>query len=139
MSTARKGQLSEFTWNLGNVPGRSVEPFLPTWYEPFPWVQLSEFQKWSDVNQFALGLFTNTAPLSSELTREINEWKRLPDPEQRVLAALRFVQDEIGNRAIESGVSGYKPDSAVHCLCPADRRLQGQELSFGHDPARTGD
>ena len=47
-------QLSEFTWNLGNVPGRSVEPLSPTWYEPFPWVQLSEFQKWSDVNQFAL-------------------------------------------------------------------------------------
>ncbi len=109
--TARKGQLSEFTWNLGNVPGRSVEPFPPTWYDPFPWVQLSEFQKWSDVNQFALGLFTNTAPPSSELTRAINEWKRLPDPEQRVLAALRFVQDEIGNQAIGNGVSGYKPEA----------------------------
>ena len=79
-------------WERAGPVGRAV---LPTWYDPFPWVQLSEFQKWSDVNQLALGLFTNTAPPSSELTRKINEWKRLPDPEQRVLAALRFVQDEI--------------------------------------------
>ena len=43
--TARKGPLSEFTWDLVNVPGWPVEPFLPTWYEPFPWVQWSEFQK----------------------------------------------------------------------------------------------
>jgi hypothetical protein len=47
-----------------------------------------------------LGLFTNTAPLSPELTRAINEWKRLPGPEQRVLPALRFVQDEIKNQPI---------------------------------------
>jgi transglutaminase-like putative cysteine protease len=110
-SAVREGDVVEFTWNLWNVPGWPVEPFLPAWYQPFPWVQLSEFQKWSDVNQFALDLFTNTAPLSPELTRAINEWKRLPGLEQRVLAALRFVQDEIENRAIGSGASGYKPEA----------------------------
>ncbi len=108
-SAVRKGDLVEFTWNVGKVPGWRSEPPLPIWYQPFPWVQLSEFQKWSDVNQLALDLFTNTAPLSPELTRKINEWKRLPGREDRVLAALRFVQDEVRYLGLESGVSGYKP------------------------------
>jgi hypothetical protein len=105
----RKGDLTEFTWNLVKVPGLKNEPPLPIWYQPFPRVQLSEFQKWSDVNQLALDLFTNTAPLSPELTRKINEWKRWPAGEERVLAALRFVQDEVRYLGIETGASGYKP------------------------------
>ena len=108
-AAVRKGGLIEFTWNLVKAPGWRNEPPLPIWYQPFPRVQLSEFQKWSDVNQLALDLFTNTAPLSPELTRKINEWKRLPGGEERVLAALRFVQDEVRYLGIESGVSGYKP------------------------------
>jgi transglutaminase-like putative cysteine protease len=108
-TAVRKGELVEFTWNLKRVPGWRNEPPLPIWYQPLPWVQLSEFQKWSDVNQLALGLFTNTMPLSPELTQKINQWKRLPGREERLLAALRFVQDEIRYLGIESGISGYRP------------------------------
>jgi transglutaminase-like putative cysteine protease len=111
-AATRKGDLIEFTWNLAKVPGLRDEPPLPIWYEAFSWVQLSEFQKWSEVDQLALVLFTNTAPaLSPELMVKVNEWKRLPAPEDRVLAALRFVQDEIRYLSIESGASGYKPAS----------------------------
>jgi transglutaminase-like putative cysteine protease len=119
-TAARKGGLIEFTWNLVKAPGWRNEPPLPIWYQPFPRVQLSEFQKWSDVNQLALDLFTNTTPLSPELTRKINEWKRLPAGEERVLAALRFVQDEVRYLGIESGVSGYKPADPSTVL---DRRF----------------
>jgi transglutaminase-like putative cysteine protease len=108
-AAVRKGDLIEFTWNLRKVRAWRNEPPLPIWYQPLPWVQLSEFQKWSDVNQLTLGLFTNAAPLSSELTQKINEWKRLPGREGRMLAALRFVQDEIRYLGIESGISGYMP------------------------------
>jgi hypothetical protein len=105
----REGDLTEFTWKLAGSPGWREEPFLPSWYQPYPWVQLSEFQKWSEVNRLALDLFTDSGPLSPELTRQINEWKALPAPEDRTLAALRFVQDEIRNSAVDSGASGYKP------------------------------
>ena len=106
---ARKGDQIEFTWNVTKVPGWRDEPPLPIWYQPLPWVQLSEFQKWSDVNQLVSTLFTNTAPLSPELTRRINEWKRVPGREERTLAALRFVQEEIRYLGIETGASGYMP------------------------------
>jgi transglutaminase-like putative cysteine protease len=108
-TAVRKGDVTEFAWDFRKVPGWRIEPPLPIWYQPLPWVQLSEFQKWADVNRLVLGLFTNTAPLSPELARQISEWKRLPTPEDRVLAALRFVQDEIRYLGIETGESGYKP------------------------------
>ena len=108
-SAVRKGSLVEFTWALARSPALREEPSVPAWYQPCPWVQLSEFQKWSEVAQLALDLFTNTEPFSPELTRQINEWKALPGAEERALAALRFVQDEVRSSGPESGGSSYKP------------------------------
>jgi transglutaminase-like putative cysteine protease len=127
-AAVRKGGLVEFTWDVAKAPGWRSEPPLPAWYQPFPWVQLSEFQKWSDVNQMALDLFTNSAPLSPELTRQINEWKGLPSREGRVLAALRFVQDEVRYLGIERGASGYKPAAPSTVF---ERRFgDGKDKSF---------
>lgn len=110
-TTVRKPGLFEFTWNFKQVPAWRSEPPLPVWYDPYSWVQLSEFQRWAEVSQLFSGFFTNTAPLSAPLNEKIAEWKRLPDPESRVLAALRFVQDEVRYLGIESGESGYRPAS----------------------------
>jgi transglutaminase-like putative cysteine protease len=105
----RKTNTIEFTWAVSNVPAMRVESPTPVWFDPYPWVQLSECQKWSEVNRWALRLFTtNTAP-SPELARKINEWKRLPEPSQRVLAALRFVQEEVRYLGMEDGAAGYEP------------------------------
>jgi hypothetical protein len=41
--------------------------------------------------------------------RKINEWKQLPEPANRVLAALRFVQEEVRYLGKEDGASGYEP------------------------------
>ena len=108
-TAVRRGDVIEFDWNASKVSGWRDEPPLPVWYHPLPWVQLSECQKWTEVNRLALGLFTNTAPLSPELKRKITEWKRLPDREQQILTALRFVQDEVRYLGIESGATGYQP------------------------------
>ncbi len=107
----RKNDLIEFTWDFRNVPGWTLESSLPIWYNPLPWIQLSEFQKWGDVTQLALTLFTNTTPLSPELVQQINLWKKLPERESRVLQALRFVQEDVRYLGIETGASGYKPEA----------------------------
>jgi transglutaminase-like putative cysteine protease len=104
--TSALGSMAQFNWDLRKVPGLAIEPPLPTWYAPLPWAELSEFQRWSDVNQWALGLFTN-APLSSELARQINTWKVLPTAQDKVVAALNFVEDEIRSTEGEAG-SLYK-------------------------------
>ena len=104
-----RSNVVECVWDLRQVPGVRTEDALPVWFDPEPWVQLSEFKNWAEVNQWALMLFENQSALSVELTQKITEWKHLPDREQQVLTALRFVQDEIRYFGIEIGVSSQKP------------------------------
>src|SRR5882757_2879276 len=104
-----KSNIVECVWDLRRVPGIHQEDSLPVWCDPEPWVQLTEFGSWAEVNQWALTLFQNSAPLSPELIQKISEWKQLPSREQQVLAVLRFVQEEIRYFGIEIGVSANKP------------------------------
>ena len=104
-----KKDFVECVWDSRQVPGFHQEDSLPVWCDPEPWVQLSEFKTWAEVNQWALALFQNNSPLSPELTRKIAGWKKLPSREQQVLNVLRFVQDEVRYFGIEIGVSTEKP------------------------------
>ena len=107
-ATLGKGTV-EYVWDLRQVPGAALEDLLPAWCDPEPWVQLSEFQTWAQVNQWALALFRITAPASPELAQKIAEWKQLSDPEQQVLSVLRFVQDDVRYFGIEIGTGTVKP------------------------------
>jgi transglutaminase-like putative cysteine protease len=100
------GKMAEYKWDLKKIPALAIEPPLPSWYTPFPWVELSEFQHWADVNQWALGMFTN-GPLSADLKQQIAEWKQLPAGQAQALAALNFVEDEIRSTDNE-GPAKYK-------------------------------
>lgn len=126
----KAGGLIEFKWDRKNIPAWRDEPPLPAWYDPFPWVQLSEFAKWATVNQWALRMYTNTGPLSAELLRQINDWKRLPGAEQRVLAALRFVQDNIRYLGMEDGASGYKAESPSAVFAQRFGDCKGKSFLF---------
>jgi transglutaminase-like putative cysteine protease len=98
-----------YTWDQGMVPGLRPEDALPDWYDPVPWVQFSEYQSWAEVNQWAAALFQTSAPLSPALLQKIAEWRRLGTPEEQVLAALRFVQDEVRYFGLEMGTSSHRP------------------------------
>ena len=99
----------EYTWDVRQSPAMELEDLLPMWCDPEPWVQLSEFKTWAEVNQWAGSLFQVNAPCSPELARKIAEWKQFPDQEHQILAALRFVQDDVRYFGIEIGASTEKP------------------------------
>jgi len=99
----KNGDLTVYTWDSKAVAGLKREDSLPAGYNPLPWVQWSEYEKWSEVNQWALTLFSNALPISPDLTRQIQDWGRLGGAEERTLAVLRFLQDEVRNQGIESG------------------------------------
>jgi transglutaminase-like putative cysteine protease len=102
-------ETTEYDWDLRQMPGIALEDDLPIWYDPEPWVQLSDFKTWADVNQWALALFKVGSPISPELARQIAAWKRLPDRESQILSALTFVQDDVRYFGIEIGASTEKP------------------------------
>jgi transglutaminase-like putative cysteine protease len=108
----RGKEVTEYCWDARQVPALSLEDSLPVWYDCQPWVQLSEFQTWDEVNQWALTLYQNSSVPSPEFSQRLDAWRRIANPEERVLAVLRFVQDEVRYFGIEMGVKSHKPSDA---------------------------
>ncbi len=102
-------ETTEYVWDVRQMPGIASEDLVPAWYDPQPWIQLSEFKTWADVGQWASALFPVTPPLSPELTNQIAGWKRVNGKEMQVLMALRFVQEQVRYFGIEIGASAEKP------------------------------
>lgn len=104
------GGETEYRWERNDVPALPSEDSTPSWAEPFPVIDLSEFKDWDDVVRWALPLY-QISPPAAELAGRIEKWKsELQSPEARALAALRFVQDEIRYLGIELGRYSHQPN-----------------------------
>ena len=105
------GEFKEYVWEQNNLSGLIPDSETPSFYNPYPWVQLSEFSDWKNVTKWARPLYHMPDPLSSELEKEIERIAlRTSIPEQRVLAALDFVQNEIRYLGIEVGPGSHAPN-----------------------------
>lgn len=99
-----------YEWTIKNEPPAHTEKSLPSWYDAYPMVMVSEFKSWKEVSDWAAELFPFSAPLSPALQKKIDEIKNAHQtPEARLLAALRFVQDDIRYTGIEMGENAHKP------------------------------
>lgn len=104
------GDGTEYLWERENVPAVAREDSTPGWVEQFPAVDVSEFRSWDEVVLWALPLFKVTGANPSELTAKIEKWKSdLTTPDERLIAALRFTQDEIRYLGIELGRYSHQP------------------------------
>jgi transglutaminase-like putative cysteine protease len=88
------GREVEYLWEP-EILAPSYSPGAPGWFDQTPEVQLSDFATWQQVAQQAARWYRVPAPLPEVLARQVSEWKTLAGDEARVLAAVRFVQDEI--------------------------------------------
>jgi hypothetical protein len=108
------GAETEYVWERRDAPAIEQEDRAASWHNPYPQVQLSEFAAWGDVVRWAVPLYAAPPP-SSELARQIEEWKAATAPvgvaqsEAAVLAALRFAQDEVRYLGIELGPYSHQP------------------------------
>lgn len=97
---------------IPNCSKTIYEDLIPSWYEPFPYYCVSEFNSWEEISAWASSLF----PVNEESVSGIAEtlgsfgFKSLPK-EQAVKSALQFVQNEVRYLADLSGIYGYKPHS----------------------------
>jgi transglutaminase-like putative cysteine protease len=104
------GEEVEYVWERRDVPALDYEDATPAWFDPTPTVQLSEFGTWADVVRWAVPLYQVNGKLSPALGTQIDKWRaELPQPEARLLAARRFVQDEVRYLGIELGTYSHTP------------------------------
>ncbi|GEP95211.1 DUF3857 domain-containing protein [Chitinophaga cymbidii] len=85
---------------------------LPRWYTSYPHTQVSEFQNWKEVAEW--GLQVSNIPLSGpEINARVASLKKQADgsKEKYLLAAIRFVQDDIRYMGIEMGEYSHQPNA----------------------------
>ncbi len=109
-SVTQRGAEVEYLWERRDVPAALSEGDAPAWFDATPTVQLSEFATWADVARWAAPLYNAGDKLSPPLRAQIERWRtELPTAEARLLAARRFVQDEVRYLGIELGPYSHTP------------------------------
>lgn len=102
--------MQEHVWDLtGVVPLRSRDD-TPYGFNPYPYVQWSDFKDWAAVVQWALPLYAVPAQLGSELTVEVERIRQaFPHPADRVMEVLRLVQKNVRYLGVEVGAGSHAP------------------------------
>lgn len=104
------GQYREYVWSTTNVAPKVLDADLPSWYEPFPGIQLSDFASWSQVAAWGDSLFAAPAPLPPALEASLAAIRSAHrSTAERVLSALRFVQDDVRYLGVEIGINSHVP------------------------------
>jgi hypothetical protein len=133
--------VTEWLCDQSNLAGRRVAGDSPSDYDPRGIVEVSEFQNWREVVAWALPLFSAAGPMSPELTAEMEKLRGIADVEERVVAALRFVQDGIRYLGMESGVGSHRPTPPVES-CAGGLAIAKSQTAFSvsakRSPTRAG-
>ncbi|PYS46770.1 MAG: hypothetical protein DMG13_29305 [Acidobacteria bacterium] len=111
------GAETEYLWERRDIAPFESEDRVPGWFFASPFVELSEFQSWANVVTWAIPLFRFDTSFSADLSARIDAIsKSSANTEQRLLAALRFVQDEVRYLGIELGEYSHQPTQPAKVL-----------------------
>ena len=116
LSGAASPQLSqaagfdERTWDLHDVPALRAEANVPRAFDPYPWVEWSDFASWGDVARWAERLYAVPAHPSPALQAAIDAIaQRASQDDERVAAVLRLVQQQVRYLGVEIGAGTHAP------------------------------
>ncbi len=109
---AQADGFDERTWDLHDVPALGVEANVPGSYDPYPWVEWSDFGSWSAVARWAERLYPVPARPGPALQAAIDGVaKQAGDDGSRVVAALRLVQQQVRYLGVEIGAGTHAPSA----------------------------
>lgn len=109
----RDGLIS-YTWDLQTIPALLTEDGVPSWFTANQQVEVTEFLTWTEVNAWALPLYSTTSVSSAEIGTKIKAIQSNHlSVESQIKAAIRFVQDEVRYLSFSDGVQGFKPHDPV--------------------------
>jgi transglutaminase-like putative cysteine protease len=109
-ATTVNGDELALLWEAKDVPALDVEDAIPTWYEPWQSVQVSEFASWRDVALWADAMFRLDERSVLEVRELANELRAAHKTrDAQITAAIRFVQDDIRYLGLELGRNSHEP------------------------------
>jgi transglutaminase-like putative cysteine protease len=100
----------ERTWDVHDVPALRLEASVPGSYNPYPWIEWSDFGSWGEVARWAERLYPVPATLSPGLQAAVDGVARqAASDDERVVAVLRLVQQQVRYLGVEIGAGTHAP------------------------------
>ena len=103
-----------YQWKNPAIESGEFSSDVPSWYTRSPYVIVTEFKDWKQVNDWALSVFRySSQKLPGKLLQKMAQWKKNSNGDQDMFAnmALRYVQDQIRYVGIEIGSNSHQPHS----------------------------
>ncbi|MET0261397.1 MAG: DUF3857 domain-containing protein, partial [Rariglobus sp.] len=99
-----------YTWEGRDLPVITSEDEVPSWFTAYPFVQLTEFKTWAAVTRWAVPLYAGPEIIPEAVTKQAAELIRgATNDEERTIALLKFVQQEIRYLGLELGPGTHRP------------------------------
>jgi hypothetical protein len=106
---------TEYVWDFSDRAVVAYEDYQPANWEPYPYVEVSDFADWGQVVNWALPLYdTGSTNIPPDLAEMISGWQQsAKSNEEKARFALEFVQDKLRYTGIELGPDSYRPAAPV--------------------------
>lgn len=104
--------LYTYRWQQDNVDAVVDEGDYPNWYNPYGYIEFTEYDNWGEVSEWAQTLFDYDAELSSDVKAMAQEW--LAESESQLEYAERvvdFVQNDIRYVGLLLGQNTHLPNT----------------------------
>ncbi len=105
----KRGDWHESLWEGRDITALLEESGRPRWHIRYPRIELSEFASWDAVRDWALPFYAENTREDPALAALLAQLRQQPDEKSRIVAALRFVQDDIRYTGIEIGAGAWRP------------------------------
>lgn len=110
------GGMRKLRWEQRALPPIDMEEQVPYSFNVARSLQMSEFQSWGEVSDWAVQLFNSTQPLPDELQQVVKTLAAKPTADERVSGALQWVQNEIRYFSVSLGESSHRPSTPALTL-----------------------
>ena len=109
---AQAGGYDERVWDAHDVPALRLQADVPGAFNPYPWVQWSDFATWGAVARWAEPLYQPPARLGPALRAAVDAIaQQSPDEAERIVATLRLVQQQVRYLGVEIGAGTHAPSA----------------------------
>lgn len=99
-----------YVWERDDPPVVGDEDDQPGWFDGYDVVQVTEFRSWAEVAQWGVALYqADAASLAAIHDVAARIQREHASQDDRITAAIRFVQDDIRYLGIEMGRNSHEP------------------------------
>jgi hypothetical protein len=103
------GSYQTIKWHGVQIPSLITDQNIPSWFNPFARVEVSEWQNWAEVVNWGIGLYKLSAnELEASRQQQENLTKGL-DSLEAIVKLIKFVQNEIRYLGLEQGKFSFIP------------------------------